>query len=366
MQITIQREDLLKPISIVAGVVERRQTLPILSYVMLRSRDGRFTMTGTDLEVEVSAAIPLQVADFELTVPARKLFDICRAIPAEATITLDKHGDKVLVRAAKSRFSLLTLPAADFPTIDSDDLKQALTIEESLLKTLLDQTQFCMAQQDVRYYLNGLYLEFKKEGGLRGVATDGHRMAIAETLLSETQNADTQIIIPRKGVQEIARLLSATDSSIRMFVGVNHIRLEVGSVVLTSKLIDGRFPDYTKVVPATLSKTIHLERGPFREALGRVAILSNEKYRGVRLNLQPGKLSISAHNPEQEEATEDLDIDYKGEGMEIGFNVNYLTEAVSAIHGDELVLGLNDPNSSCAVYSPAEPRTQYIIMPMRL
>lgn len=364
MRIVIQREGLLKPISIVASVVERRQTLPILSYVMLRNRGGQLTMTGTDLEVEIVALITAPGDDFDLTLPARKLFDICRALPVNSQVTLDRQGDKVSVKAGKSRFSLLTLPVNDFPSIDTADWKQALTIKQEALKELIERTQFCMAQQDVRYYLNGLYLEFTGTR-LRAVATDGHRMAISEIMLEE-KIGDSQVIVPRKGVQEIARLVGETSTPLQLRLGVNHIRVEIDSVTFTSKLIDGRFPDYTKVIPSSLSKTLQLERGLFREALSRVAILSNEKYRGVRLNLQAGKVSINAHNPEQEEATEELEVDYRGESMEIGFNVNYLIEAVAAIKGDSIALGLNDPSSSCAIFSPADPNTKYVVMPMRL
>lgn len=365
MHITIQREDFLKPIGIVAGVVERRQTLPILSYVMLQNRGGKLTMTGTDLEVEVVVQIPAPGDEFEITVPARKLFDICRAIPASTQVTLEKQGDKILLKAGKSRFSLLTLPVTDFPAVAATDWKQALTIKQEALKRLVDCTQFCMAQQDVRYYLNGLYLEFRDKQ-LRAVATDGHRMAVSEIDIENGVEGETQVIVPRKGVQEISRLVSEVDAPVQLQLGANHIRLQIDSLTFTSKLIDGRFPDYTKVIPSALSKTVQLERELFREALARVAILSNEKYRGVRLSLQPGKMSISAHNPEQEEATEELDIEYRGEQIEIGFNVSYLIEAVGAIASEEITLGLNDPNSSCAIYAATETRTKYIVMPMRL
>ncbi len=366
MRITVQRDDILGPLAAVANVVERRQTLPILSNALLKTVDGRLMIIGTDLEVEVVVHTQTGRDKFEATLPARKLFDICRAIPPDNPITLETNGDKVMIKAGKSRFSLLSLPVTDFPSVTTTDLKQALTIDQGGLKQLLDRTMFCMAQQDVRYYLNGLYLEFMS-GKVRAVATDGHRMAISEMCIEGSPNTDIQLIVPRKGAQEIARLLNGSEgAAARIWLGANQLRVELESVIFTSKLIDGRFPDYTKVIPSALTKTVVLPRQLFREALARVAILSNEKYRGVRLSLQNGRVSVSAHNPEQEEATEELDAEYRGEEMEIGFNVNYLMEAVGAITEDDVIIGLNDPSSSCAIYTPTTQTTKYIIMPMRL
>lgn len=366
MQITIRQSDLLRPITLVAGVVERRQTLPILSYVKLRQSEGYLTLTGTDLEIEMSVQVRASTGGMEpaeLTVPARKLLDICRALPEGAELVFNKQGERVAVKAGKSRFALVTLPTSDFPSIDATEWEQALTIGQRELKQLIERTQFCMAQQDVRYYLNGLCVELGSKH-LRAVATDGHRMAVSEFLM--TMDKERQVIVPRKGVHEMARLLTETSDEAILRVGSNHLRLEVGGIVFTCKLIDGRFPDYTKVLPASSSKKLLLNRTVFKEALARVAILSNEKYRGVRLSVQPGVLSISAHNPEQEEAVEELELNYQGEGLEIGFNVNYLIEAVSAIASDEIVIGLNDSNSSCLVAATGDNNTRYVIMPMRL
>lgn len=364
MQITVSRDEILKPVSLVAGVVERRQTLPILSFIKVRQAEGRLRFTGTDLEIEISAEVPTGSGDAEFTVPARKLFDICRALPDGSDITLSKQGEKILLRAGKSRFTLLTLPTSDFPSIDTVSWEPALTLPQGELKGLLERAQFCMAQQDVRYYLNGLCLEFGP-GRIRGIATDGHRMALSESHIT-TIKLERQIIVPRKGVMEAGRLLEDGEEHVEVRLTPNHMRLQTpGGIVFTTKLIDGRFPDYTKVVPTHQNKIIELDRIAFREALGRVAILSNEKYRGVRLNLQDGKLSVSAHNPEQEEATEELDVDYRGEGLEIGFNVNYLIEAVNALGTNRINLGLNDANSSCVLWVESS-TARYIIMPMRL
>ena len=366
MQITITREDLIKPLGYVAGVVERRQTLPVLSYVLLRQKDGEMTLTGTDLEIEVIAKVSkASGGDVEMTLPARKLFDICRALPGDAEITIKKEGEKSIVKSGKSRFALTTVPVADFPFVQASQWEQALTFKQNQLRRLLEQTHFCMAQQDVRYYLNGLLLEVTDKK-IRGVATDGHRMAISESSLEKSVKSEKQIIVPRKGIQEMLRLLGDTDDQIELEFGANHVRARAADFIFTSKLIDGRYPDYNKVIPGKQSKKLHLDRNLFRETLSRVAILSSEKYRGVRLSLSNKALRFTAHNPEQEEAQEEISTEYAGEGMEIGFNVNYMIEAISALHTDNIEFGLNDPNSSCTLASPDAPYPQYVIMPMRL
>lgn len=366
MQIQLQREELLKPIGIVAGVVERRQTLPILSYILVKSANGKISFTGTDLEVEVIATVSGGAdKSGEFTVPARKLFDICRALPEGSSITLTKQGEKVALKSGKSRFTLSTLPATDFPTVEASQFEQALTVSQAKLKGAIDRAGFCMAQQDVRYYLNGLYLEIS-ERSLRAVATDGHRMAVTGADCRSDSNAQLQVIIPRKGVQEISRLLVTEGGEVTLQLSANHARLTIDNLTFTSKLIDGKFPDYTKVIPNNQTKLVPLDRYLFREALGRVAILANEKYRGIRLNLEAGLLRLTAHNPEQEEATEELETAYAGESLEIGFNVNYLIEAVNAISSKTVVVGLSDSNSSCTLKPEDDKDTQYIVMPMRL
>jgi len=365
MQIEFEREKVLKPLTMVAGVVERRQTLPILSYMLLRADEDGVSLTGTDLEVEMVCRVPGIIEKTgEVTLPARKLFDICRALPEGSKITLSRQGEKVVVKAGRSRFTLSSLPAADFPKIETGSFREAVVLPSSQLKRILERTAFCMAQQDVRYYLNGLYLE--SEGTrLRAVATDGHRMAIADTECERVGEA-LQVIVPRKAVLEVSRLLGDAADPIRLEISANHIRLALADATFTSKLIDGKFPDYTRVIPVQQSKQVQLDRQAFREAMGRVAILANEKYRGIRLNLEGGKLLLSAHNPEQEEAVEEVETGYQGDGLEIGFNVTYLLEATAAIDANEVVLGLNDPNSSCTLRAPGQTDAQYIIMPMRL
>jgi len=366
MQITITREDLLKPLGYVTGVVERRQTLPVLSFVLVRQQDKEMAFTGTDLEIEIVAKAPRPAGgNIEMTLPARKLHDICRALPSGAEITIKKEGEKAIVRSGKSRFALATVPVVDFPAVQATQWEQALTLKQNQLRRLLEQTHFCMAQQDVRYYLNGLLVEVD-EKKIRCVATDGHRMAVSESPLEKGKKIEKQVIVPRKGIQEMLRLLRDTDELIELEFGASHVRIKANDFVFTSKLIDGRYPDYTKVIPGNQSKILKLDRNLFRETLSRVAILSSEKYRGVRLSLSKQLLRFTAHNPEQEEAQEEISTDYSGEAMEIGFNVSYMIDAISAVQTDEIQFGLNDPNSSCTLASPNTSYPQYVIMPMRL
>lgn len=367
MQITFKREELLQPLTIAASVVERRQTLPILSFVLIEGRDSCVTLTATDLEVEVIIQALAEIKDSgTFTVAARKLLDICRALPEGANVQIKSDGDKVRVTAGKSRFSLLSLASSDFPGIDMPESDLTLRLAQRDLKGLLEHTHFCMAQQDVRYYLNGLLLDITGKQ-LRAVATDGHRMAVSDYVLDKGVDGEgRQAIIPRKGVNEILRLLSIDESPVELQLGANHIRADIDGTILTSKLIDGRFPDYTKVIPINQNKHIPLDRNVFKQTLNRVAILSNEKYRGVRFSLNDGLLTITAHNPDQEEAQEEIVVDYKGEAIEIGFNVTYIIDAVAALDGDEIVLGLGDPNSSCTIVAPGSEANRYVVMPMRL
>ncbi len=367
MQIGFQREELLKALGYIVGVVERRQTLPILSYTLLKHRDGITSFTGTDLEVETITTIVTTDVKIDglVALPARKLFDICRALPEQSTVVIKTEVGKATIKSGRSRFSLLTLPTEDFPSLQAIQWEQALTIPRKLLKKLLEQTHFCIAQQDVRYYLNGLLLEFDNKL-LRAVATDGHRMAISEIPVEQATKSDRQLIVPRKGINEMLRLLDDSDRSVTLQISQNHVRMTTEEFVFTSKLIDGRYPDYTKVIPSQQTKVLSLSRSEFKETLGRVAILSGEKYRGVRLSLSDKGLRVTAHNPEQEEAQEEIPVVYNGEPMEIGFNVNYMSEATGALMGTEISLGLSDPNSSCIITEPNTKYPKYIIMPMRL
>ncbi|GMQ89928.1 MAG: DNA polymerase III subunit beta [Gammaproteobacteria bacterium] len=366
MELTIAREELLKPLSYVAGVVERRQTLPVLSNVLLCVQGTALELTGTDLEVEIiTTAATLAGKDGSMTVPARKLYDICRALPAEAQISITQDGDKVIVRSGKSRFTLLTLPADDFPSVGVEAWDVSFKLRQDALKRLLERTQFCMAHQDVRYYLNGLLLELAGKK-LRAVATDGHRMGLSDVELEGDEVGERQVIVPRKGVHEITRFLSGGSESVEIKLSSNHMQVVAAGVTLTSKLVDGRFPDYNQVVPTSYQCVMRIERTGLREALGRVAILANDKYRGARFNFRAEVLVVSAHNPEQEEAEEEIPASYSGEELEIGFNVNYVIDAVNGLEADEIELGVNDPSSSCVLQSSTDGDTRYIVMPMRL
>ncbi len=366
MQINIQREGLLKPLSLVAGAVERRQTLPILANVLIELKGKELKLTGTDLEIEVVTHTDVKPGENgAITIPARKLLDICRTLSADTKIDLRLDKGKVIIKAGRSRFTLATLPTTDFPNLETTEWEQTFTLPQGVFKGLLARTQFCMAQQDVRYYLNGLLLELENKQ-VRAVATDGHRMAMSDIKLKQTVEETKQVIIPRKGVQEISRLLEDNDNNIEVRLSPNHLQLVTGDLVFTTKLIDGRFPDYNKVIPIKQTKKLKIDRDNLKEALTRVAILSNEKYRGVRFNLSDGSLKITAHNPEQEEAQEELTVDYKGEELEIGFNVNYIIDAVSALNEGIIEISLEDANSSCVIVNPEATHTQYIVMPMRL
>ena len=366
MRFSIQREVLLKPLQQVVGVVERRQTLPVLANLLVVAGPKQVTFTGTDLEVEMSANTQAEdIEPGEITIPARKLFDICRALPDGSKIEFKLNADRVSVSSGRSRFTLATLPASEFPVIDNIELLERVSLPEATLKELMDRTAFAMAQQDVRYYLNGLLLDLR-EHALRCVATDGHRLALVETALSAGVTAQRQILIPRKGVLELQGLFEAGDGIVELEFGRNHLRVKRGEVTFTSKLIDGRFPDYEAVVPIGADKEVRVGREPLRGALQRAAILSNEKYRGVKLEVSPNKLRIIAHNPEQEEAVEELEAKTGVTELGVGFNVNYLLDALNALGGDEVLMCLRDGNSSCLLRAPESELARHVIMPLRL
>lgn len=365
MKLSAPREDVLTPLQAVIGVVERRQTMPILANVLLSARDNRLSITGTDLEVELVATSSVTVQQAgDITVPGRKLLDICRALPEKTNVVISTEGERLTVRAGRSRFVLASLPAAEFPVIEEINAQQTLSVSQSEVRKLIDKTHFSMAQQDVRYYLNGMLLE--TDGKLlRAVATDGHRLALCETELEAKAKTSQQVIVPRKGVLELQRILGAS-GTIELAVGTNHVRAQIGDIRFTSKLIDGRFPEYGRVIPSNPTKIVEADRDLLRQALQRTAILSNEKYRGVRLSVDSNLLTIQAHNPEQEEAEDQVEVNYKGDEVEIGFNVNYLLDALAAIEQEKVEIGLTDSNSSCLIRGPGTTGTKYVVMPMRL
>jgi len=365
MKLSASREALLEPLQAVIGVVERRQTMPILANILIVARGNEVSVTATDLEVEMVASTELAVdQEGEVTIPGRKLLDICRALSDDAQIKLDVVGDKATLKSGRSRFTLATLPAADFPTVDSMTAEQSVVLEQSAMKRLLEKSHFSMAHQDVRYYLNGLLFEIDA-GKLRAVATDGHRLATCQVKTESDATGAHQVIVPRKGVLELQRLLG-DEGTVTLAIGSNHIQAQVGGIRFTSKLIDGRFPDYRRVIPNRVETVITADREELRQALYRAAILSNEKYRGVRLDMRPNLLKIQAHNPEQEEAEEQVEVAYDGDTMEIGFNVNYLLDALSALNGEAVTVQVTDPSSSCLIWDDATEGCEYVVMPMRL
>jgi len=365
MKFTAAREALLKPLQAVIGVVERRQTMPILSNVLLIVVDGQLSVTATDLEVELVAQVEVDgETGGEITVSGRKLLDICKALPEGSDINISLSGEKLSIRAGRSKFNLATLPAAEFPVIEDIKAGQTISVGQKALSRLIEKTHFSMAQQDVRYYLNGMLLE---TGGrhLRAVATDGHRLALCQVELDGADMEEQQVIVPRKGVLELQRLMSG-EGDLNIELGANHVRIQLEGIRFTSKLIDGRFPEYERVIPKESSNELKANRNEFRGALQRTAILSNEKYRGIRLVIRDSGVLLQAHNPEQEEAEEELEVEYSGEDIEIGFNVNYLLDALGAVEGDEVTLSVQDSNSSCLIRQPGNEDTTFVVMPMRL
>jgi len=366
MKTTIKREDLLNPLQQVIGAVERRQTLPILGNVLLKSTGGDLSLTATDLEIEMVATLQADSSeDFQTTIPARKLLDISKALPEEASINFSIDENRVSLTSGRSRFTLASLPARDFPGLDDIEEQQSFMIPQNRLKGLFDKTAFAMAQQDVRYYLNGILMEISP-GKLKLVATDGHRLALSEVELDSGVDEDRQIIIPRKAVLELSRLLDSGDSSAKCILSQNHLRLETGSLVFTSKLIDGKFPDYQRVIPVDGNKTMEVERETLKQSMSRIAILSNEKYRGIRLTLSSGNLSIQANNPDQEEAEEELPVEYQESDMEIGFNVTYLIDVLNVLDSEKVQIKLKDSNSSAIISDSRDSTSLYVVMPMRL
>lgn len=380
MKLSIYREELLKPLQLVSGIVEKRLTLPILSNVLLKVTDV-LTLTATDLEVELILPIPLSqpatnsegsssstrmVMAGQITVPARKLMDICRALPENALIELICDKDKMIVQSGRSRFTLVTLPATDYPCLDDTSSTLEFAMEQKHLRFLLQRTHFSMAQQDVRYYLNGMLLEIN-EGTIRSVATDGHRLALNAIEASIINNAFSQVIIPRKGVIELLRLLEDSEEEVNVAIMANHIRVASPHFTFTSKLIDGRFPDYERVLPKGGDKTISVPRAALKHSVSRVSILSNEKLRGVQLQLRSGLLRVLANNPEQEEAQEEISIEYNNTDLDIGFNGKYLNDIFDALDDDMVRITFSDSSSSILIEgSKGDSNSLFVVMPMRL
>ncbi|MGY0580495.1 MAG: DNA polymerase III subunit beta [Paraglaciecola chathamensis] len=367
MKFSISRENFLQPLQLVSGAVERRHTLPILSNVLIKVSDNALWLTGTDLEVELISNVTLtgELEEGEITVPAKKLLDIIRGLAEGSEISFHIDGSKAIIRCGRSKYSLSTLSATDYPNLEDWQGELEFEISQSNLKRLIDSVHFSMAQQDVRYYLNGMSLE-TEDNVIRTVATDGHRLALCRLNYTDATLTNRQVIIPRKGVMEITRLIEDSDKSLKVQVGSNHIRIFSNDFIFTSKLVDGRFPDYRRVLPKDGDKNIIASKLGLKNAFSRASILSNEKFKGVRLNLSSGEVKITANNPEQEEAVEIVDVDYQGDDLEIGFNVAYLIDVLNALNAEEVKFTLADSNSSALIEDGSDDSALYVIMPMRL
>ncbi|MCK3658307.1 DNA polymerase III subunit beta [Pasteurellaceae bacterium Pebbles2] len=366
MQLIISREDLLKPLQQVCGVLSNRPNIPVLNNVLLQISGNILTITGTDLEVELSTQVPLQnSAEGNFTIPARKFLEICRSLPDDANITVDFEEDRAIVRSGRTKFNLATFPAEEYPNLTNWQSEVDFTVTQGIVRRLIDATQFSMANNDARYALNGMKLE--TEGNLlRTISTDGHRLAVC-TIPLEQELQNHAVIVPRKGVLELARLLDAgSDQPARLQIGTNNLRMELGSVVFTTKLIDGRFPDYRRVLPRNADRILESDWESLKQSFVRAAILSTDKVRTVRLQLSQNQLRILASNPEHEEAEEILDVSYQNEEMEIGFNASYILDVLNALKCNRVRIRLSDAASSCLIEDCEDGSAEYVIMPMRL
>jgi len=362
----IGRDALLKPLQAVSGIVERRHTLPILANVLVEVKEGRLYVTATDLEMQITAHTDWAGKEAQaITVGARKLQDLLRALPDDTTLNVEASGSKLTVRSGRSRFNLQTLPAADYPRMGvATDRLQTLTLPQRDLRALLRSVEFAMAQQDIRYYLNGMLLVTDK-GSLQAVATDGHRLSWASLAVSGEFERQ-EVILPRKTVLELGKLLGDVDDPVTLELLASQVRFRFGNVELTSKVVDGKFPDYNRVIPTGHSKMLVLERPQLLATLQRAAILSNEKFRGVRVVLAPQTLKIICTNTEQEEAEEELEVAYRGEPLDIGFNVTYLLDVLQNLGSEQVQLAFGDANSSALVTVPERSDFKYVVMPMRI
>ena len=366
MNFNIKQETLNKPLQRVANVVERRLTKPILGNILLSLNDGLLQMTTTDMEIEMQTQVAVDESHSgEITVQARKLMDICRSLPSDAELKFSLDENRMILKAGKSRFTLATLPAVEFPNIEIAEELTSFTLPEGLLKTGIDRTAFAMAQQDVRYYLNGLLMEIHNNA-LKFVATDGHRLAICDVPSDLAGIEDQRLIIPRKGILELSRLLSDGSGETRITLGRNFIRVTSAENSFVCKLIEGVYPDYQNVIPNTGDKNAICDRETLRQALNRVSILSSEKYRGVRMHFSDSTLVVVANNPEHEEAEDELPMEYSGAELDIAFNVSYLIDALTACDGEQVKLNLSDANSCCLIETIPDNQSRYVVMPMRL
>ena len=366
MQIKINREILLKPLNSVTSIVERRHTLPILSNLLLEAKNNNIQLTATDLEMQISLNVESKFnGELSTTISAKKLLDICRSLPEAVDIDMVSTDSRITVKAGKSRFNLQTLPAADYPVMTKvAGSGIAIKISQIEFKRLLKQVEFAMAQQDIRYYLNGLLLEVN-ENKLNLVGTDGHRLSFTSCTLNQTYDK-TDVILPRKTVVELIKLLNDSDDEVTIEINAGQVNFAFNEISLISKVIDGKFPDYHRVIPTAHQNIFSVNRVVVLTAMQRASILSNEKYRGIRMVLSAGNLKLISTNTEQEEAEEELEIDYQKDAMDIGFNVTYLIDVLNNTQQENINFSFADANSSCLITVPGDENYKYVVMPMRI
>jgi len=366
MNFIIDRDHLLTPLQHIVNVIEKRQTMPILANILLVIQDNQLVLTGTDLEIQIIVRINLESkTDGAITVPARKLLDICRLLPADAKIKFSLQDDKLKINSLRSRFSLSTLPAEDYPEFVEDDFDYQFKMQASRFKKALDKTIFCMANQDVRYYLNGLMMNITN-AQLKVVASDGHRLAVYEDTIEHETGYETRIIIPRKGILELSRLLDDPETDLTIQFSENNIRICIKNLIFSAKLIDAKYPDFSKVFHQSFFPQIEIQKQVLRDALTRVSVLANEKFKGIAFDINPDSLRISTHNPDHEEAEEELLIDYQGEDISIAFNAQYFVDAVSNLDSELAYITIAENSSSCFIEDPNDPRFKFIVMPMMM
>ena len=366
MKFIINRDQLLTPLQQIVSVIEKRQTMPILSNVLINVSDSDVVLTGTDLEIQIIAKINLDPDEpGSITVPARKFLDICRLLPNDAEIKIELKDDKVKVLSGRSRFSLTTLPAENYPEFSESEFDNQFLINTGKLKKALDKTLFCMANQDVRYYLNGLFLNVSNSR-IKLVASDGHRLSIYEDDIGQATGYEARIILPRKGVQELSRLLDDPEAELNIQFSNNNIRIFYKDLVFSAKLVDAKYPDFERVFDQPFYNPILIQKQILKDALTRVAVLSNEKFKGVIFDISENLLKISTHNPEHDEAEEELIMQYQGEELSISFNSQYLLDAVSNLDSELAMLTIASNASSCFIEEPDQQLFKFIVMPMRL
>ncbi|MFG1396750.1 DNA polymerase III subunit beta [Roseixanthobacter pseudopolyaromaticivorans] len=374
MKVTVERAELLKSLSHVHRVVERRNTIPILANVLIRTGTSGLELKATDLDLEVVETVPAQVdQDGATTVPAHVVYDIVRKLPEGAQVQLESSGDRgtLVVRAGRARFTLQTLPQEDFPDLAAGEFTHSFKLKGAEFRRLVDKTQFAISTEETRYYLNGIFLHVAEtkgagKGTLRAVATDGHRLAQAELEAPEGATGMPGIIVPRKTVAEVQKLLEDKDAEVTVSLSTTKIRVAVGAIVLTSKLIDGTFPDYNRVIPAGNDKVLLVDKTDFAAAVDRVSTVSSERGRAVKLSLTDGKLVLSVTNPDSGSATEELEVDYAAEPLDIGFNSRYLLDITAQLEGDTAELKLADSGSPTLVRDSTKTDALYVLMPMRV